>query len=164
MPNPAEYNAKLEAYTVGKDPLAMQSDAPRILAALIEGVPEHALRQRPISDKWSAGEIIAHLAEDELASSWRYRQMIGNSGCTLSAFDQDEWARLGDYASWQPSDSLQLFRLLREPNLRMLSQLTADEWNRHGFHAERGKISVKDFARHMAGHDMDQIRSILVKG
>jgi hypothetical protein len=167
MPNVAQYNAKLEAYTEGKDPLAMQSDAPRILAALIEGVPEQALRQRPLPDKWSAGEIIAHLAEDEVANSWRYRQMIENSGCALSAFDQDEWARLGDYASWRPADSLQLFRLLREANLRMLSQLTADEWNRYGFHAERGKISVRDLVRHMAGHDMnhlDQIRAILVKG
>jgi hypothetical protein len=52
-------------------------------------------------------EIIAHLAEDELVSSWRYRQMIENSGCALSGFDQDEWARLGDYVSWKPADALQ---------------------------------------------------------
>jgi DinB superfamily len=166
MPNAAQYTAKLEAYTEGKDPLAIQSDAPRILAELIKGVPEQVLRRRPRPDKWSAGEIIAHLAEDEVASSWRYRQMIENSGCALAAFGQDEWARLGDYASWQPADSLQLFRLLREANLRMLNRLTAEEWNRFGVHAERGKISVRDLVRHMAGHDMnhvDQIRAILGK-
>ena len=166
MPNLAEYAAKLETYTEDKDPLAMQSDAPRILAELIEGVPEQTLRQRPCPGKWSVGEIMGHLAEDEIASSWRYRQMIENSGCALSAFDQDEWARLGDYASWRPSDSLQLFRLLRAANLRMLSRLTADEWSRFGLHAERGKISVRDLVRHMAGHDMnhlDQIRAILGK-
>ena len=164
MANSAQYEHKLEAYTEDKDPRAMQADAPRILAGLIEGVPELALRQRPLPDKWSVGEIIAHLAEDEVASSWRYRQIIENNGCALSAFDQDEWARLGNYASWEPEDSLQLFRLLREANLRMFSQLTADEWNRSGLHAERGKISVRDLVRHMAGHDMnhlDQIRAIL---
>jgi len=42
MTNPAQYKAKLEAYTEGKDPIAMQSDAPRILAELIEGVTEQA--------------------------------------------------------------------------------------------------------------------------
>ncbi|SRR6266704_1899240 len=67
MPNPAQYEHKLEAYTEGKDPRAMQADAPRILAELIEGVPELALRQRPLPDEWSVGEIIAHLAEDEVA-------------------------------------------------------------------------------------------------
>src|SRR6266571_4633501 len=85
MPNPAQYEHKLEAYTEGKDPRAMQADAPRILAELIEGVPELALRQRPFPDEWSVGEIIAHLAEDEVASSWRYRQIIENNGCALSA-------------------------------------------------------------------------------
>jgi hypothetical protein len=166
MPSPAQYTAKLEAYAEGKDPLAMQTDTPRILAELIEGAPEQALRRRPMPDKWSAGEIIAHLAEDELTSSWRYRQMIENSGCALPAFNQDEWARLGDYASWRPADALQLFRLLREANLRMLNRLTDEEWNRFGLHAERGRISVRDLARHMAGHDMnhlDQVRAILAK-
>ena len=166
MATPTTYGDKLEGYTEGKDPLAMQADAPGILAKLIEGVPEPTLRQRPMPDKWSVGEIIAHLAEDELTSSWRYRQMIENSGCALSAFSQDEWARLGDYASWHPADALQMFRLLREANLRMLSRLTDEEWDRFGVHAERGKISVRDLARHMAGHDMnhlEQVRTILRK-
>jgi DinB superfamily len=166
MANPATYGGKLEGYTEGKDPLAMQADTPGILAELIAGVPEAALRQRPHPDKWSVGEIIAHLAEDELTSSWRYRQMIENSGCALSAFNQEEWARLGDYASWRPAEGLQMFRLLREANLRMLSRLTDEEWERFGVHAERGKFSVRDLAWHMAGHDMnhvEQVRSILGK-
>ncbi len=166
MATPTTYGGKLEAYTEGKDPLAMQADAPGILAKLIEGVPEPALRRRPLPDKWSVGEIIAHLAEDELTSSWRYRQMIESSGCALSAFSQDEWARLGDYASWLPADAMQMFRLLREANLRMLSRLTDEEWNRFGVHAERGRISVRDLAGHMAGHDMnhlEQVRAILGK-
>lgn len=104
MANLAQYQADLEAYTSGKDPLVMQSYTPRMIANLIAGMPESPLRQRPVPDKWSVVEIIAHLAEDELVSSWRYRQMIENSGCALSGFDQDEWARLGDYASWIPAD------------------------------------------------------------
>ncbi len=166
MPNPATYRDKLEAYTEGKDFLTMQAEVPGILAELVAGVPEGSLRQRPKPDKWSVGEIIAHLAEDELTSSWRYRQMIENSGCALSAFSQDEWARLGDYASWRPADALHMFRLLREANLRMMSRLTDEEWDRFGVHAERGKISVRDLARHMAGHDMnhvEQVRAILAK-
>lgn len=53
MPNAAQYEDKLEAYTEGKDPHAMQADAPRILAELIEGVPEPALRQRLLPDNSS---------------------------------------------------------------------------------------------------------------
>jgi hypothetical protein len=53
--------------------------------------------------------------------------MIENNGCALSSFDQDEWARLGDYVAWRASDALQLFRLLREANVRMLGRLSSDE-------------------------------------
>jgi hypothetical protein len=74
MPTPAQYQARLEVYTEGKDPLAMQAGASRMIAELIAGIPEQALRQRPFPDKWSVGEIVAHLAEDELVSSWRYRR------------------------------------------------------------------------------------------
>lgn len=164
MSTVALYKTSLGAYAQGKDAVAVLSDAPRMIAGLIAGVSELALRLRPLPRKWSATEIITHLAEDELVTSWRYRQMIENTGCTLAAFDQDRWARLGDYASWNPWVALQTFRLLREANVRMLKRLTAEEWERFGIHAERGKMTVRDLAQHITGHDVnhiEQIRSIL---
>jgi hypothetical protein len=142
----------------------MLADAPRMIAGLIAGASELALRLRPLPRKWSVTEIITHVAEDELVTSWRYRQMIENSGCALAAFDQERWARLGDYATWNPWVALQMFRLLREANVRMLKRLTSEEWERSGIHAERGRITVRDLAQHIAGHDInhiEQIRSIL---
>lgn len=159
-----DYQALLSAYTAGKNPIAMQQEAPAILERLIDGQAEAELKMRPAPGKWSVGEILAHLAEDELATSWRYRQMIEHCGCDLASFDQDQWAQLGDYASWNPKEALELFRLLRWANLRMLSQLGAEDWQKYGIHAERGKITVSDLARHMAGHDLnhiDQVRRIL---
>jgi len=164
MSHADEYQTKLQAHVAGKDPIAMQSETPRLIAALVKGRTNAELGKRPRSDKWAVTEIIAHLAEDELVSSWRYRQMIENSGCTLPSFDQDQWARMGDYRSWKAADALDMFRLLRDANLRMLERLSNEEWDRFGVHAERGRISVRDLARHMAGHDMnhvDQIRLIL---
>jgi hypothetical protein len=75
------------------------------------------------------------------------------------------WARLGNYASWKTHEALEMFRLLREANLRMFAQLTPEQWQRHGLHAERGKLTVQELCVHMAAHDMnhiDQVRRILV--
>jgi hypothetical protein len=58
------------------------------------------------------------------------------------------------------SDALALFRLLREANLRMLAQLSEAEWDCWGLHAERGRITVRDLAVHMAGHDRNHIAQI----
>lgn len=161
-----QYKTRLEAYTAGKDPIAMQREAPRTLASLIEGAADAELTRRPAPGKWSVAEILAHLAEDELTSSWRYRQMLEQDGVELRGFDQDLWARLGDYASWSPQDALAMFRLLREANLRMLAHLTDEQWQRHGVHTERGKLTVRDLCRHMAAHDInhiEQVRKILAR-
>lgn len=154
---PEQYQARLNSYVANKDHIEMLRAAPDVLAGLIEGAPDALLNRRPAAGKWSVRAILAHLAEDELASSWRYRQMIEHNGATLMGFDQDEWARLGNYESWPAAEALSLFRLLREANLRMFGMLTPEEWKRHGFHAERGRITVEDLARHMAAHDVNHI-------
>jgi uncharacterized damage-inducible protein DinB len=146
--------------TKEKDPIAMQREAPRTLARLIEGVPPETLKRSPAPGKWSIVAILAHLAEAELSSTWRYRQIIEHSGTTLSAFDQDEWARLSDYDSWEPQEALEMFRLLREVNLRMFAKLTPEEWERFGTHTERGRMTVKELASHMAGHDVNHIEQV----
>jgi len=155
-----EYASRLAGYVEGKDPIEMQRAAPRRLAPLIAGVTDEKLRRRPASGKWSTVEILAHLAEDELATSWRYRQMIEHPGETLLGFDQDEWARRGDYALWKAGEALELFRLLREANLRFLATLSPEEWESAGNHAERGRLTVRELARHMAAHDINHILQI----
>ena len=155
-----QYTARLLAYVEGRDPLEMQRAAPEILARSVEGASEEALSRRPEPGKWSIRAILAHMAEDELVTSWRYRQMIENDGATLAGFDQDEWARLGDYESGDAREALAMFRLLREANLRMLARLTPEEWQRHGMHSERGRMTVADLARQMAGHDVNHIEQI----
>jgi hypothetical protein len=162
----SDYSARLLAYTEGKDPVAMQREMPALLAGLIAGMEPARLTMSPAPGKWSVCEILAHLAEDELTTTWRYRQMIESPGVALAGFDQELWATLGDYRSWTLQDGLEMFRLLREANLRMLEGLTPEQWECHGNHAERGRITVRSLAQHMAGHDcnhLDQIRRILGK-
>ena len=160
METAEEYRARLSSYVEGRDPLELQEQAPRRVARLIEGLPGPRLRIRTDPDRWSVVEIIAHMAEDELSSTWRYRQMIEHDGIALEGFDQDLWSRLGRYAEWDAREALEMFRLLGEANLRMLRGLSAAEWERSGVHVERGRFTVRELARHMAAHDVNHIRRI----
>ena len=155
-----QYQQRLAGYTRGKDPLEIQRQTPARLAQMIDGLSAEQLTLRPAPDKWSIVEILAHLAEDELATSWRYRQMIEHDGATLQGFDQDLWARLGSYRNWKARDALEMFRLLREANLRMLTALSSEQWERSGNHVQRGTITIRELARHMAGHDINHITQL----
>ena len=160
VPDTAEYLARIRQYSQAKDPLAQQKETPGLLSELISTASGERLKAQPSPHKWSVAEILAHLAEDEIASAWRYRQMVEHSGVELAGFDQDLWARLGDYRERSPKESLELFRLLREANLKFLQQLAPEQWDCCGIHAERGRITVRDLATHMAGHDANHIEQI----
>lgn len=166
MATAAEYKARILSYMEGKDLIAVQRETPEVLAKLIDGTPTDKLRARPAPDKWSVAELLAHFAEAEMGAFWRYRQMIEHNGSQLLSYDQELWSRLGDYASSDPNDSLQLFTLLRRANLGMFGRLTPEEWQRHGLHSERGEMSVRDLATQIAGHDLNhlqQVKAILGK-
>ena len=160
MPDTSDYLARIRELAAAKDPLIAQAQAPALIAKLIANTSAERLTMRPAPDKWSISEILAHLAEDEIATAWRYRQMVEHSGIALAGFDQDLWARLGNYPARDPHDSLALFRLLRSANLEFLRALSPEQWDCCGIHAERGSITVRDLATHMAGHDANHVQQI----
>src|SRR5215469_18764904 len=159
-----EYKARILGLMEGKDPIAVQRATASEIVRLIDGVPPEKLGQRPAAEKWSVAEVLAHLAEGEITSSWRYRQMLEHDGCSLPGYDQNLWNRLGSYSTRKPETSLELFRLLRETNLQMFERLTPEEWQKRGVHTERGPMTVHDLAVQIAGHDINhlaQIKAIL---
>jgi hypothetical protein len=46
----------------------------------------------------------------------------------------------------------------------MFEKLTPEEWKKHGIHTERGRMTVRELAVQIAGHDINhlaQIKAIL---
>ena len=156
----AEYTARLKGYVQGQDPLAVQHKAYESVASVMKELPEGALDRERLPGHWSARQILAHLADVEVANSWRYRQILENTGVALAAYDQDEWAKLGDYATVDANESLEVFRLLRSNNLRLLARLTPQQWQRFGMHAERGRMTLQELALQIAGHDLNHIAQL----
>lgn len=155
-----EYTQRLLSYGDGKDPLRLQQAAPGKLAALLKGKTGKQLMQRPAPDKWSVAEILAHLADAELAISWRLRQVLTNNAIPIQAYDQDLWARTFNYARRDPRQSLASFRALREANLALLKSVPRKLWENYGVHAERGNEPVTHIVKIVAGHDLNHLQQI----
>jgi DinB superfamily len=161
MPETAEqYKRRIQGYVRGRDPLRVQRATAEKIERLIRGVPRARLLRRPAPKKWSAGEILAHLAEVEWVGGYRIRMMLASNGTRIQAFDQDEWARAGKYARRDPRRSLDLFRALREANLELLRALGPGEWRQFGIHEERGKETIRDVVGLYAGHDLNHLQQI----
>ncbi|MGH9748229.1 MAG: DinB family protein [Candidatus Acidiferrales bacterium] len=138
----------------------MQLATPKKIERMIEGVPRQKLMRRPAPGKWSVGEIIAHLADDELVGAYRLRKILEEPGGAIEAFDQDKWAETGKYAKRDPKTSLELFRALRKANLALLKLSDAAQWKLYGIHAERGIESIEKITEHFACHDLNHLYQI----
>lgn len=157
---PQQYTQRLLSYTEGKQPLSLQQAAAKRLAALLRGKNKKQLTRRPAPDKWSVAEIVAHLADAEVAISWRLRQVLSANAIPIQAYDQDSWAATFDYARRDPRQSLEMFRVLRESNLALLKSAPRKLWDNYGVHQERGNENVTHIVRMVAGHDLNHLRQI----
>lgn len=161
-----EYTQRLLSYGEGKDPLRLQQAAPTKLASLVKGKTRKQLSRRPAPDKWSIAEIMAHLADAEVAIAWRIRQVLAKNAIPIQAYDQDLWAKTFAYAKRDPRQSLAHYRALREANLALLQSVPRKLWENYGLHQERGQESVSHIVRMVAGHDLNHLRQIeaILKG
>ena len=161
-----DYTQRLLSYGEGKDALRLQQAAPKKLALLLKGKTGKQLMRRPAPEKWSVAEIVAHLADAELAISWRIRQILSNNAIPIQAYDQDRWAKTFDYARRDPRQSLANFRTLREANVALLKSVPRKLWDNYGVHEERGNESISHIVRMVAGHDLNHLQQVqrILKG
>ena len=157
---PQQYTQRIVGNVEGKQPLEVQAATAKKIERLIKGLSTAKLRKRPAPDTWSVNEILAHLAEAEIAGGFRMRLILGSPGTPVAAFDQDAWVVSGHYDKRNPQRSLEQFRALRQANLELLKSLTPEQWKHHGIHAERGKETIEHIVRMFAGHDLNHLRQI----
>ena len=131
---------------------------PRALARRVDGVPRKRLTKRPAPGKWSAREILAHLADVEILWGFRLRLVLGQNKVPLVGMDQDVWAKR--YGRVDPRRALATFVALRRANLELLAGLKPADYRRWGQHSQFGRLTIARIVALMAGHDINHLRQI----
>ncbi len=135
-------------------------DGYRDVAEALQGITEKELDARPAPGKWSAREIVHHLADSEMTSAIRLRCLIAEDHPMIRGYDQDEYARRL-YYDRPIQASLEAFRAARDTTAHILERMTEAEWAREGTHSEIGRYTVQRwleiYAEHAHNH-ADQIR------
>jgi hypothetical protein len=90
----------------------------------------------------------------------RLRLIVAEDNPSLGAYDQEAWAKNLDYSRRKISQALEVFRLLRTGNYELLKDLPEAAFSRAGTHVERGKTTLVDLVRHIAGHLESHVKQI----
>jgi len=161
MPETAQqYIARILSNSAGQDGLVVLGRTADRLKTLLESTPVEKWRQRPAPGKWSAAEVLAHLADAEIVAGWRVRSILAASGTPLQAFDQDVWAEAFKYGDVDPAESLRLFTAARASLLSLLGRVDRSRLSHHGMHAERGRETITHLIQLYAGHDINHLKQI----
>ena len=75
-----------------RDPIETIGKTADRLHSLIGAMAAERVNQPIAPGKWSPREIACHLADCELAFSFRLRQSLSEDGHVMQPFDQDRWA------------------------------------------------------------------------
>jgi hypothetical protein len=126
----------------------------------IRGTAEATLRRPEKPGKWSAIEVIQHLADSDLVMGFRMRMVLSEDRPALQGYDQDRWASEFRYRDVGLSQALDQLRGLRAANLQLWRRLTPVQLERAGLHSERGPESAGHMIRLMAAHDLVHRRQI----
>jgi len=125
------------------------------IAGLIEAMGPQRAAAAPAPGKWSAAEIVCHLADCELVFGFRLRQTLAEDGPTVQPFDQDKWA--AGYKGIPAGEALEAFRALRNWNLPMIRTALPGAATRPVTHPERGTMTFLTVEETMAGHDLNHL-------
>jgi DinB family protein len=143
-----------------RDPLEVAAEQVPWLERRTAGLDDAALRRPEAPGKWSAIQVIQHLADTEVVYAWRSRQILTEDRAAVQGFDQDAWARLLGYADADLGVALGQLRGVRTANLRLWRSLTPAQRDRVGLHSERGLESLDLLIRIMGAHDLVHRRQI----
>ena len=118
----------------------------------LDGFPAESLAAHPIPGKWSAREIVHHLADSESTSAIRLRRLLVEDKPLIQGYDQDQFASKLRYNERDMAPSLEAFRSARATTAQLLSLMTEEEWKREGVHSESGRYTVEDWLAIYAAH------------
>jgi hypothetical protein len=165
--NPAGAAAAAAAYVRAlldllgdRDPLAVAAELVPWIERRIAGVDDATLRRPEAPGKWSAMQVIQHLADSDLVVGVRTRMILTEDHPPLLGYDQDAWATTLGYAEMPLETTLAQLRGVRGANLRLWRSVTPAQRARVGIHSERGPESLDLVLRMMGGHDLVHRRQL----
>jgi len=141
--------------------IARYKDGYREVESALKGASDKDLDAHPAPGKWSAREIVHHLADSEMTSAVRLRLLVAEENAAIRAYDEKQFAARLHYQ--RPiASSLFAFQAARLSTGELLDAMTDADFAKTGTHPEHGSYSVERwleiYAEHAHKH-AEQIRT-----
>ena len=131
---------------------------PTAIVRIVDGLGSKGLERSLAPGKWTAAEILVHLAQVETMFQARLRLGLATPGIALQPFDQDDFMRTG--GTHDGRAALEAYVGLRRFALPLIDRLTAAELATPMRHADYGDVSVGWLLAWCAGHERRHLKQL----
>ena len=132
--------------------IARYADGYQEVAKALEGFDDKGLSARRLPGKWTAREIVHHLADSESISAQRLRKLLTEDKPIIHGYDQERYAVALRYNERDMAPALEAFRAARATTSQILLAMSSADWEREGWHTESGRYSAEAWLRIYAAH------------
>jgi DinB superfamily len=142
--------------------IAQYEDGYRVVAAALTGIDDEQLDARPAPGKWTARDVVHHLADSEMTAAIRIRLLLAVDNPPIYGYDQDQFAKRLFYD--RPiAASLDAFKSARLATGEILRCMSDADWQRPGTHTEHnGNYTPERWLEIYAPHAHQHAEQILV--
>jgi hypothetical protein len=141
-----------------REPLAAIRDSLARLPALTRGWTPPDFERRYAPGKWTARQVVIHLAQTELALGVRARMALATPDYSAQNFDQDAW--LVRETGLSGLDGVAAFAAIGRMNLALFESLSTADRATAMTHPEYGSISVDWIIYMLAGHQIHHLEQL----
>ncbi|MCC7416377.1 MAG: DinB family protein [Acidobacteria bacterium] len=141
-----------------RDPIAAMADTPPRIRAMTGGWTAADFERTYAPGKWTARQILIHLAQTELALGTRARMALTIPGYAAHAFDPDRWLPLD--SGLDAREAIDAFVAMAALNRAAFAGLSSADRARTLSHPEYGTLTVDWIVHQMAGHQIHHARQL----
>jgi hypothetical protein len=145
-------------HLAGREPLAAMRDTVDRIRTLVSQWSPAQFERSYAAGKWTARQILIHLAQTELALGNRARMALSTPGYVAQAFDQDRW--IGRDAALGGREALDALSAMSTMNRTLFGSLTDADRAIPLSHPEYGALTVDWIVHQMAGHLIHHLKQL----
>jgi hypothetical protein len=140
---------------------ALLERTPRVIRALLDGLPDTWLNTPDTPDGWTPRDVVGHLISAELDDWIPRARLILEYGVDRPFDPFDRFSHVDRDVGVPLADLIDRFETLRREQLATLRELVGEaELDRRGRHPELGEVTMRQLLATWAVHDLDHVAQI----
>ena len=131
------------------------------IEALVAGLPLEAARWKPAPDKWSALEVVCHLADEEVEDfRTRVRLTLQDPAAPWPEIHPSAWVVERRYLAMPLGPSLSRYLNERAVSLQWLAAQREAKWDNVHQHPTAGPLTARLMLANWMAHDLLHLRQL----